>query len=144
MGTSLAILISPYTQAVQYFDERVSALSQRVLHLGGDLGIGGADDQSVSLQFFQVLAEGFVSNFFQISLHLIEADRFIFHQTVQDHGFVFSGNQGQGIAVSGLVKVGFFNTSLFHNAYLKVSTLQKCWYWFQLWHYDIITKAGRQ
>ena len=50
-----------------------------------------------------------------ISLHLIETDRLIFHQAVEDDGLVFPGNQGKGVTVSGLAVLCVFNSLFIHN-----------------------------
>ena len=74
----------------------------------------------ISLQFLQIRTQSFIGNVLQISLQLIEPYDPVFHQAVQDHHFMFSGNQRKRIAETRIFKVCILNILIYHMLSSKI------------------------
>jgi len=68
-----AIFISPVTQLVKNLYQRMTALCQGIFYFWRDLRVYITDNEIICFEFFQILAQRFIRNLFQIALHLIES-----------------------------------------------------------------------
>ena len=101
------VFLAPGAELVQHPHQRVTPFRQAVLDLRRDLRVHLPVNQIVALQFLQRLAEGLVRRASQIPAHLVKAHRLVLHQAVEHNGLIFSRDQRQGIAVTGITEIGF-------------------------------------
>ena len=97
LSTGHAVLLSPDAELIQYGHQRLPTFREFVLHLRRDLWVLGADNQSVFFQFFQVGAERFIRDGFQIPFQLVEPHDLKLHQAVENDHLVLAGDQRQRV-----------------------------------------------
>ena len=72
MRASRAVAHAPFAHAVQDRDQGAASFRQAVLHLGRDLRVFLPVDQPVRFQFFQVGAQRFVGDGFEVLFQFVE------------------------------------------------------------------------
>lgn len=107
----LPVFLSPFAHPVENGHQRFSAPGEAVFHFRGDLRVFFADDESVGFQLFQRAGKGFVGNAFDISLQFVVAHHAEFRKGVQNGHFVFSADEGEGIAESRIAEPFVCNAS---------------------------------
>ena len=122
LSTCHSVLLSPDAELIQYGHQRLPTFREAVFHLWRDLWVLGADDQPVSFQFFQVGAERFIRDAFQIPFQLVEPHGLKLHQAVENDHLMLAGDQRKGVGETGILKIGIFDVIPYHSTFSEDST----------------------